>query len=83
MAKDGDGKGKRDMEGRVDRERVGKLVERIEEVNAWLEREYWPREGERVKDGGEWVVGEEKGLDCRKGTLWYGGGETVRLGKGF
>jgi hypothetical protein len=28
-------------------------------------------------------VGEERGLDFRKGTLWYGGGETVRLGVGF
>jgi hypothetical protein len=36
-----------------------------------------------IKEGGEWVVGEGKGLDLRKGVLWYGGGETVRLGKGF
>jgi hypothetical protein len=28
-------------------------------------------------------VGQEKGLDCRQGTLWYGGGETIRIGKGF
>jgi hypothetical protein len=29
-------------------------------------------------------VGEEKGLEFRKGALWYGaGGETVLLGKGF
>lgn len=30
---------------------------------------------------GQWVVGEGKGLDFRKGTLWYGGGETLYLGK--
>lgn len=67
----------------MDREKVRNLVERIEEINAWLEREYWPRGGEEIRAGGEWIVGEEKGLDCRRGTLWYGGGETVRLGKGF
>ena len=67
----------------VEGAKVERLVERIEEVNRWLETEYWPREGNGVKEGGEWVVGQEKGLDCRRGTLWYGGGETVRLGKGF
>jgi hypothetical protein len=40
-------------------------------------------QGGWIPEGGEWVVGEEKGLDLRKGVLWYGGGETVRLGKGF
>ena len=40
-------------------------------------------EQEWIPEGGEWVVGEGKGLDLRKGVLWYGGGETVRLGKGF
>lgn len=36
-----------------------------------------------VREGGEWIVGQEKGLDFRKGVLWYGGGETVCLGKGI
>lgn len=68
---------------KIDGLKVQKLVERIEEINAWLEREYWPVEGYGIALGGEWTVGEEKGLDCRRGTLWYGGGETIRLGKGF
>ncbi|KAK5084307.1 hypothetical protein LTR05_005383 [Lithohypha guttulata] len=38
---------------------------------------------ETIKPGGEWIVGEEQGLDFRKGTLWYGGGDTVYLGKGI
>lgn len=38
---------------------------------------------EEFKVMGEWVIGEGNGLDLRKGVLWYGGGETVRLGKGF
>ncbi|GAB7360990.1 hypothetical protein MBLNU230_g0973t1 [Neophaeotheca triangularis] len=73
----------------VDRESVASLIRRIEEINGWLEAEYWPKEAESasegsVKAGGEWIVGQEKGLDCRKGALWYGnGGETVRLGRGF
>ena len=62
------------------------FVKVIEGVNEWLMREFWPRDGGDVviKEGGEWVVGEEKGLEVRKGTLWYGGGgETVVLGEGF
>ncbi|KAF1985776.1 hypothetical protein K402DRAFT_413071 [Aulographum hederae CBS 113979] len=74
-----------EKEGKVDAERVKKLVETIEEVNEWLKREYWPVEGaeRQVKEGGEWIVGEEKGLDARWGRLWYGDGETIELGKGF
>lgn len=68
--------------GGVDREKVAELVEQIDKINSWLEENFWPQEG-NVKEGGEWLVGEEKGLDFRKGTLWYGGGETVTLGKGF
>lgn len=71
------------VDGAVDHAKVEKLVETIEEINEWLEREYWPSEG-GIKAGGEWVVGEEKGLVCRKGTLWYGaGGENIYQGKGF
>lgn len=56
----------------------------IEEINTWLEDEYWPKAGDdQIKAGGEWIVGEEKGLDCRRGALWYGDGATVRLGEGF
>ncbi|KAF7898307.1 hypothetical protein EAF00_004753 [Botryotinia globosa] len=58
-------------------------IDLIEEINAWLKEEYWPREGVDRNEDGEWVVGQEKGLDCRRGQLWYGGGETVMLGKGF
>lgn len=56
-------------------------VSAIDEINAWLEREVWDAE-----DGpfvGEWLVGQERGLDARAGTLWYGGGRTVLLGEGF
>ena len=71
-------------DGKVDQSKMEKLVDKIEEVNAWLETEYWPKAGDaEIKEGGAWIVGQEKGLDYRKGTLWYGGGETMRLGKGY
>ncbi|KAJ7081883.1 RNA ligase/cyclic nucleotide phosphodiesterase [Mycena belliarum] len=53
------------------------LVARIEEINAWLKREFWP-EGDRAT---EWVVGDETGLEWRTGPVWYGsGGETLLTG---
>ena len=56
-------------------------VEAIDEVNRWLETEVWGRaEGDFV---GEWVLGQERGLDVRVGTLWYGGGRSVLAGEGF
>jgi hypothetical protein len=73
-------------------EKMVRWIEGVEEINRWLEREYWPKDGgdwedengtRGIREGGEWIVGQEKGLDCREGTLWYGGGRTVRLGKGF
>ena len=53
----------------------------IERVNRWLEEEVW--DGGRGEFVGEWVVGQERGLDARNGTLWYGGGRTIMLGEGF
>ncbi|KAG6041706.1 hypothetical protein E4U41_002789 [Claviceps citrina] len=56
-------------------------VRAVDRVNRWLEREVWDgRSGGFV---GEWVVGQERGLDARSGALWYGGGRTILLGEGF
>lgn len=56
-------------------------VDAIDEINAWLARDVWDRtDGDFV---GEWIVGQEKGLDARSGTLWYGGGKTIMMGEGF
>jgi hypothetical protein len=64
-------------------EKMDTFIKKVEEINAWLEEEYWPKDGEARAEGGEWIVGQGKGLDFREGTLWYGGGNTVRIGKGF
>jgi hypothetical protein len=58
-----------------------KWVDTIDEINRWLEAEVWDREDSDLV--GEWVVGQERGLDVRVGTLWYGGGRTVMTGEGF
>lgn len=64
-------------------EKMQKWIGKIEEINKWLFEECWPQEGKERNLEAEWLVGQEKGLDFRRGTLWYGGGETIRLGKGF
>ena len=58
-------------------------LNQIGEVNQWLEETYWTDSDANIPSGGEWVVGSEKGLECCVGTLWYGNGTTVRLGKGL
>lgn len=49
-------------------------IKTIDDLNGWL-AERW---GEY-----EWQVGQERGLDARAGTLWYGGGRTILMGEGF
>ncbi|KAK0733321.1 ureidoglycolate hydrolase [Lasiosphaeria miniovina] len=56
-------------------------IEAIEEINKWLEDEVWDVAGKDFL--GEWIVGQERGLDARTGTLWYGGGRTIMVGEGF
>lgn len=52
------------------------FVDAVEDVNRWLAEEYGG-------DKGMWTVGEEKGLEMRRGRLWYGDGESVMVGKGI
>jgi len=59
-----------DEEGGMDQLKIEKLVEKIEEINGSLRTEHWSKHTE------EWQVGEGKGLVCRRGTVWYGGGQS-------
>lgn len=67
----------------LDPKKRRRWIREIEMINDWLEAEYWPQQGRAITPGGEWIVGEERGIDFRKGRLWYGGGETVKLGTSF
>ena len=81
MSRDGTGS----EDSQPDPGKMKKWVEKIEEINQWLRDEYWPKDDDEpsYNTEGEWKVGEEQGLDCRFGKLWYGAGETLRLGKGY
>ena len=63
--------------------KMAKWIRTIEDTNRWLQDEYWPNVHGMTNEDGQWIIGQEKGLDCRMGTLWYGGGKSVRLGQGF
>jgi hypothetical protein len=63
-----------------DRERLRLWLQKLESLNAYLVEHYWPEAGESFRSGGEWTVGDEEGLDIRKGRVWYGGGESVQVG---
>lgn len=62
---------------------MARWVAELDDINTWLRKEYWPKPGSTASIEGEWVVGEGKGLECRAGTLWYGGGRSICVGKGF
>lgn len=65
----------------VDYRKVEMLVRKLEEINADLQSQFWSEDG--TTGEGSWTVGEEKGLDYRRGTLWYGGGYSHHVGRGF
>jgi len=73
-----------DDQGSPDSAKMATFIKKIEEINNWLEMEFWPEHNNgKLPDGGEFNLGEETGLDYRMGTLWYGGGESVHRGKGY
>jgi hypothetical protein len=73
-----------DENGSPDPQKTKVLIDKIEEINEWLEKEFWTEHnGGEIPDGGEFNVGEEKGLHCGTGTLWYGAGDQVYQGKGY
>ncbi|KAH7091263.1 RNA ligase/cyclic nucleotide phosphodiesterase [Paraphoma chrysanthemicola] len=73
-----------DQDGVHDPVKMKAFVDKIEEINGWLEKEFWPEHNNgAIPKGGEFNVGEETGLHCRMGTLWYGDGEEVHKGQGY
>ena len=67
----------------IDPQQVERWIAEIESINRWLQGSYWSAEAQKIRPEGIWTVGQEVGLDCQRGTLWYGDGTRVRLGKGF
>lgn len=71
-------------QGRIDTQKVKEFINKVESLNTWLQTEYWPEKLHySVKKGGEWLVGEGRGLDCQKGPVWYGHNHRVMIGRGF
>jgi vesicle-fusing ATPase len=72
------------QDGSHDPAKMKTFIDKIEEINSWLQKEFWPEHNNgTISEGGEFNVGQETGLHCRSGTLWYGGGEEVHCGKGY
>ncbi|KAH6643749.1 P-loop containing nucleoside triphosphate hydrolase protein [Boeremia exigua] len=69
-----------DDQGAPDPAKMSTFIKKIEEINSWLEKEFWPEHNNgTIPDGGEFNLGMETGLTCRMGTLWYGGGEPIHF----
>ena len=67
-----------------DSAKICELLDALQENNRQLQLDMWSTEVPyNIRLAGQWTVGEEKGLDCRKGTLWYGGGQSLHVGRGF
>ena len=61
---------------------MAQYVAELEAINRWLQAEYWPVAGEDLsKHAGQWQIGEGKGLHLVGGRVWYGTGNTVRMGR--
>ena len=73
------------IDGRPSQAKMKAWVAKIDELNRRLEQLYWPRDGKLPEVGAaaEWFIGAEKGLDIRRGRLWYGGGKSVIVGPAF
>nr|GFD57471.1 hypothetical protein [Tanacetum cinerariifolium] len=50
-------------QGAPDPAKMATFIKKIEEINGWLEKEYWPESNDgKIPDGGEFNLGEETGL---------------------
>lgn len=62
--------------------KVEELLKCFEAINEDLQKTTWAGQGRDVEPI-EWIVGEERGIVCRKMTVWYGDGESHYDGQGF
>ncbi|EIN06647.1 hypothetical protein PUNSTDRAFT_71911 [Punctularia strigosozonata HHB-11173 SS5] len=51
--------------------KVKRWVDTVDEINDWLQSEYWPANSD-IRAGGEWIVGEGVPLELGAGRVWYG-----------
>ena len=58
--------------------KIPALIETIEAINKDLETLPYVS-----PMSAQWIIGEEKSLDCRIMTVWYGGGESAYVSKGL
>ena len=65
----------------MDKKKIAHWLDTVQALNLWLQKEYWPKDGNQVPAGGQWTIGSENGLECRGGTCWYGGGSCKHKGK--
>ncbi|KAJ5102961.1 hypothetical protein N7532_003490 [Penicillium argentinense] len=75
------GEGRRAEIAELLSQRVARVIDKIEDINCVLRSDDWERFGSPAR--GEWVVGQEKGLELIKGRSWYGEGDRVVIGEGF
>jgi vesicle-fusing ATPase len=63
--------------GALDKQKIEDVVGKLVSINHDLQAEDESAQTET------WQVGEGKGLVCRTGTVWYGGGQSQHEGRGF
>ncbi|KIW03123.1 uncharacterized protein PV09_05766 [Verruconis gallopava] len=64
-------------DGTVDAAKMKRFVDAIDDINSWLQAEFWPNDGSSDDGAGSWTVGETAPIVLRWGTVWYGGGESM------
>ena len=62
--------------------KIPALIETLEKINEDLRGEFWGNGRGAESVTAQWLVGEERTVDCRVGTVWYGGGESEYASKG-
>ena len=62
--------------------KIAALIEVIESINQDLQGRLWGSERQEGSVTAQWIVGEERSVDCRTMTVWYGDGESEYVSEG-